>query len=110
MIRTICAIAAQTNLTLYQFDVKGVFLLAPCKEPVYMNLPGRYKLSTGKALKCQKLLYRLKQNAFGWHEMISGWLLEHSFENLDTNGVTFKKKNDEARWNCIKDAAHDTCG
>jgi len=39
--RTICALAAQENLTLYQFDVKGAFLLAPCKEPVYMNLPGR---------------------------------------------------------------------
>jgi len=44
VIRTICTIAAQENLTLYQFDVKGEFLLAPCKEPVYMNLPGRYKL------------------------------------------------------------------
>jgi hypothetical protein len=92
VIRTICAIAAQENLTLYQFDDKGAFLLAPCKEPVYMNLPGRYKLPPGKALKCKKLLYGLKQSAFGWHEMISGWLLEHGFENLDTDGVTFKKE------------------
>jgi len=92
MIRTICAIAAQENLTLYQFDVKGAFLLAPCKEPVYMNLPGSYKLLPGKAFKCKKMLYGLKQSAFGWHEMISGWLLEHGFENLDTDGVTFKKE------------------
>jgi len=93
VIRTICAIAAQENLTLYQFDVKGAFLLAPCKEPVYMNLPGRYKLPPGKALKCRKLLYRLKQSAFGWHEMTSGWLLEHGFEDLHTDGVTFKKED-----------------
>ena len=92
VIRTICAIAAQENLTLYQFDVKGAFLLAPCKEPVYMNLPGRYRLPPGKALKCRKLLYGLKQSAFGWHEMISGWLLDHGFENLDSDGVTFKKE------------------
>jgi len=92
VIRTICAIAAQENLTLYQFDVKGAFLLAPCKEPVYMNLPGRYKLPTGKALKCKMLLYGLKQSAFVWHEMISGWLLEHGFENLNTDDVTFKKE------------------
>jgi len=92
VICTICAIAAQENLSLYQFDVKGAFLLAPCKEPEYMNLPGRLKLPTGKVLKCKKLLYGLKQSAFGWHETISGWLLEHGFENLDTDGVTFKKE------------------
>jgi len=57
-----------------------------------MNLPGRYKLPPGKALECKKMLYGLKQCAFGWHEIISGWLLEHSFENLDTDGVTFKKE------------------
>ena len=37
VIRTICAIAAQENLTLYQLDVKGAFLLAPHKEPVYIR-------------------------------------------------------------------------
>jgi len=57
-----------------------------------MNLPGRYKLPPGKALKCKKLLYGLKQSGFGWHEMISGWLLQHGFENLDTDDVTFKKE------------------
>jgi len=54
IIRTICAIAAQENLTLYQFDIKGAFLMASCKEPVFMNLPGyntgRYRLPNGKAL------------------------------------------------------------
>jgi len=67
VIRTIYALASQENLTIYQFDIKGAFLLAPCKKPVYMNLPGRYKLQPGKALKCIKLLYGLKQSAFGWH-------------------------------------------
>jgi hypothetical protein len=57
-----------------------------------MNLPRRYKLPPGKALKCIKLLYGLKQSAFGWHEMISGWLVVHGFENLDSDGVTFKKE------------------
>ena len=57
-----------------------------------MNLPGRHKLPPGKALNCKKLLYGLRQSAFGWHKMISGWLLEHGFENLDTDGVTFKKE------------------
>jgi len=42
IIRTICAITAQEILTLYQFDIKGAFLMVLCKEPVYMNLPGQH--------------------------------------------------------------------
>jgi len=57
-----------------------------------MNPPGRYKLPPGKALKCIKLLYGLKQSAFCWYEMISGWLVDHGFEKLDSDGVTFKKE------------------
>ena len=69
IIRTICAIAEQENLTLCQFDIKGAFFhgAVPCKEPVYMNLPGRYRLPNGKVLRCLKLLYGLKQSAYGFH-------------------------------------------
>ena len=55
-IRSICAIAAQEGLTLYQFDVKGAFLLAECKERVYINLPGKYRLPQGKVLQCRRLM------------------------------------------------------
>ena len=71
---TICAIAAQEHLTLRQFDIKGTFLMAPCKEPVYMILPGQYRLPNGKALRCLKFLYGLKQSAYGFYELIYGWL------------------------------------
>ena len=88
---TICAIAAQENLKLYQFDIKGAFLMALCKEPVYMNLPGQYRLPNGKALRCLKLLYGLKQSAYGFYELISGWL-KSRIQKLDTDGVTFMKE------------------
>ena len=77
IIRTICAIAARKNLTLYQFDIKCAFLIAKCKEPVYMILQGRYRLHNGRALRCIKLLYGLKQSAYGFHELIGGWLKDH---------------------------------
>ena len=64
-VRTICSLAAQEGLTLYQFDVKGAFLNAPCTDEVYLNFPGKYKLPKGKALKCVKLIYGLKQAAAG---------------------------------------------
>jgi len=52
-----------------------------------MNLPGRCKLPPGKALKCIKLLYGLKQ-----HEMISVWFVDHGLKNLHSDGVNIKKE------------------
>jgi len=90
-IRSICAIAAQEGLTLYQFDVKGAFLLAECKERVYINLPGKYRLPKGKVLQCRRLIYGLKQAAHGWNRMFVKWLLDYGFVNLDNDRVTFVK-------------------
>jgi len=90
-IRSICAIAAQEGLTLYQFDVKGAFLLAECKERVYINLPGKYRLPKGKTLQCRRLIYGLKQAAHGWNQMFVKWLLDYGFINVDNDGVTFVK-------------------
>jgi hypothetical protein len=88
-IRTICAIAAQEGLTPYQFDVKGAFLLAECKEDVFIRLPGKYRLPKGKTLKCRRLLYGLKQSASGWNQMFSKWLTDYGFYNIDGDGVTY---------------------
>ena len=96
-IRTICAIAAQEGLKLYQFDVKGAFLMAPCEEPIYLNLPGRYRLPKGKALKCLRYIYGLRQSAAHWHKLFSKWLKDYGFENIDSDGVTWSmtgKKSD----------------
>jgi hypothetical protein len=90
-IRTICALAAQEGLTLYQFDVKGAFLLAECKEDVFIRLPGKYRLPKGKTLKCKRLLYGLKQSASGWNQMFSKWLTDYGFTNIDGDGVTYVK-------------------
>jgi len=96
-IQSICAIAAQEGLTLYQFNVKRAFLLAKCKERVYINLPGKYRLPKGKVLQCRRLIYGLKQAAHGWNQMFVKWLLDFGFVNVDNDGVTFVKnvnKND----------------
>ena len=91
-VRTICSLAAQEGLTLYQFDVKGAFLNAPCTDEVYLNFPGKYKLPKGKALKCVKLIYGLKQAAAGWNKLFASWLKQNQFYNLDGDGVTFLKE------------------
>jgi hypothetical protein len=63
-IRPICALASQEGLTVYQFDIKGTFLMAPCKEDIYLNLPGKYRLPKEKVLKLKKYIYGLHQSVF----------------------------------------------
>jgi len=71
--------------------VKGAFLLAECKERVYINLPGKYRLPKSKALQFRRLIYGLKQAAHGWNQMLVTWPLDYGFINVDNDGVTFVK-------------------
>ena len=56
---------------MYQFDIKGAFLNAPCNEDIYLNLPGKYRLPKGKVLKLRKYIYGLKQSAAHWHKVFA---------------------------------------
>jgi hypothetical protein len=87
-VRTICVLAAQEGPTLYQFDIKGAFFMSPCKEDIYINLPGKYRLPKGKVLKLKKYIYGLRHSAFHWHQLFAKWLANYGFENIDSDGVT----------------------
>jgi hypothetical protein len=89
---TMCALTTNEGPTLYQFDIKDVFLKAPCTDQVYLNFPVKYRLPKGKALKCLDLIYGLKQAAAGWNKMFVNCLKQHNFYNLDGDGVTFMKE------------------
>ena len=65
-IRAMCAIAAQENMRMYQFDIKSAFLIPECKELIYIQLPGEYRLPAGKVIKLRKMLYGLKNSAYAW--------------------------------------------
>ena len=86
-----CALAAQEDLRLYQFDVKSAFLIPECKEEIYIRLPGQYSLPDGKVLRLRKMLYGLKNSAFAWNEHFTKWMKDHGFTNVDGDGVTFVK-------------------
>ena len=96
-IRTICSIAAQEGLTLYQFDIKGAFLTAPCKEDIYLNLPGRYRLPKGKVLKLRKYIYGLRQSTSHWHKLFADWLTNYGFSNIDHDFWDAKWSSGQAR-------------
>jgi hypothetical protein len=91
-VRTMCALAASEGLTLYQFDIKDVFLNAPSTDQVYLHFAVKYRLPNGKTLKCLKLIYGLKQTTSGWNKMFVNCLKQYNFYNLDGDGVTFLKE------------------
>jgi hypothetical protein len=95
-IRTMCALAAQEDLLLYQFDVKSAFLIPECKEEIYVRLPGQYSLPEGRVLRLRKMLYGLKNSAFAWNEHFTKWMKDHGFTNVDGDGVTFIKVEKQA--------------
>lgn len=61
-IRVLLSVAANRNWSLWQLDVKNVFLHGNLHEEVYMLLPPRFQLSgsEGKLCKLRKTLYGLK--------------------------------------------------
>ena len=93
-LRAICALAVQENMKLYQFDVKSAFLIPECKEDIFIQLPGEYRLPVGKVLKLKKMLYGLKNSAAAWSDHINSCMVAHGYKNVDGDGVTFvKSKN-----------------
>ena len=90
-VRTICAIAAQENMKLFQFDVKSAFLIPECKENIFVQLPGEYRLPQGKVLRCLKYQYGLKNSALAWNEHLNAWMARHGYTNVDGDCVTFMK-------------------
>ena len=62
--------------------------MSPCKEDIYINLPGKYRLPKGKVLKLKKYIYGLRHSAFHWHQLFAKWLANYGFENIDSDGVT----------------------
>ena len=88
-LRALCALAAQENMKLYQFDVKSAFLIPECKEDIFIQLPGEYRLPAGKVIKLKKMLHWLKNSAAAWSDHINAWMVTHGYENVDGDGVTF---------------------
>ncbi|GJS05760.1 retrovirus-related pol polyprotein from transposon TNT 1-94 [Tanacetum coccineum] len=77
----VIAYAAHKNITIFQMDVKTVFLNGPLKEEVYVNQPERFidPESPDHVYRLKKALYDLKQAPRTWYDKLSSFLIEHSF-------------------------------
>nr|GEW20677.1 retrovirus-related Pol polyprotein from transposon TNT 1-94 [Tanacetum cinerariifolium] len=69
--------AAHKNMTIYQMDIKTIFLNGELKEEVYVSQPeGFVDLDNpSHVYKLKKALYGLKQAPRAWHDMLSSFLI-----------------------------------
>nr|GFA03511.1 uncharacterized mitochondrial protein AtMg00810-like [Tanacetum cinerariifolium] len=80
-VRLFIAYAAHKSFTIYQMDVKTVFLYGPLKEKVYVNQPDGFvePYHPDKVYRLKKALYGLKQAPRAWYDELSKFLLSKGF-------------------------------
>ncbi|KAJ9538590.1 hypothetical protein OSB04_031323 [Centaurea solstitialis] len=80
-IRIFLAYAAHKNFTVYQMDVKTVFLNGELKEEVYVSQPEGFVDHTkpNHVYILDKALYGLKQSPRAWYDHLSNALLDNGF-------------------------------
>ncbi|KAI5332437.1 hypothetical protein L3X38_022566 [Prunus dulcis] len=97
-IRTLIALAAQKEWSLYQLDVKSAFLNGILKEEVYVEQPQGYvqENKETKVYKLNKALYGLKQAPRAWYDEIDAYLNNAGFKKSSSEATLYVKTNDTA--------------
>ncbi|GJW16665.1 putative ribonuclease H-like domain-containing protein [Tanacetum coccineum] len=97
-IRLFLAFASYMGFTVYQMDVKSVFLYGTIKEEVYVHQPIGFVDPThpNKVYKVIKALYGLHQAPRAWYVTLSSFLMENGFRRGTIDKTLFikKKKSD----------------
>nr|GEW91248.1 hypothetical protein [Tanacetum cinerariifolium] len=80
-VRLFIAYAAHKSFTVYQMDVKTVFLYGPLKEEVYVNQPDSFvdPYHPDKIYRLKKALYGLKQAPRVLYDELSNFLVSKGF-------------------------------
>ncbi|GKB21700.1 putative ribonuclease H-like domain-containing protein [Tanacetum coccineum] len=83
-IRLFLAFASYMGFTVYQMDVKSVFLYGTIGEEVYVHQPPSFVdlAHPNKVYKVIKALYGLHQAPRAWYETLSSFLLENGFRRV----------------------------
>nr|GEY09106.1 retrovirus-related Pol polyprotein from transposon TNT 1-94 [Tanacetum cinerariifolium] len=94
-VRLFIAYAAHKSFTVYQMDVKTVFLYGPLKEEVYINQPDDFvdPYHPDKVYRLKKALYRLKQAPRAWYDELSKFMLSKGFSKGSIDPTLFITKH-----------------
>ncbi|GJU27967.1 putative ribonuclease H-like domain-containing protein [Tanacetum coccineum] len=97
-IRLFLAFASYMGFTVYQMDVKSIFLYGTIEEEVYVHQPPGFvdPAHPNKVYKVIKALYGLHQAPRAWYETLSSFLMENGFRRGTIDKTLFikKKKSD----------------
>ncbi|GKA84777.1 putative ribonuclease H-like domain-containing protein, partial [Tanacetum coccineum] len=98
VIRLFLAFASYMGFTLYQMDVKSVFLYGTIEGEVYVHQTPSFvdPAHPNKVYKVIKALYGLHQAPRAWYETLSSFLIENGFRRGTIDKTLFikKKKSD----------------
>nr|GEV42820.1 retrovirus-related Pol polyprotein from transposon TNT 1-94 [Tanacetum cinerariifolium] len=94
-IRLFLAYAAHKDFTVFQMDVKTVFLNGIPKEEVYVAQPPDHVYALDKAL------YGLKQAPRAWYDVLSQFLIESGFQKGSIDTTLFIKKKAKSEYVAI---------
>jgi Reverse transcriptase (RNA-dependent DNA polymerase) len=91
--RIIFSIAVNQNWTLYQLNVRNVFLQRMLDEEIYMTLPSGYKKECDAIVICKlnKSIYGLKQSPRAWYGKLSSYLTYCNFQISSADHSLFLK-------------------
>nr|GFA45083.1 hypothetical protein [Tanacetum cinerariifolium] len=94
-VRLFIAYAAHKSFTVYQMDVKTLFLYGPLKEEVYVNQPDGFvdPYHPDKVYRLKKALYGLKQDPRAWYDELSKFLLSKGFTKGSIDPTLFITKH-----------------
>lgn len=92
-IRALIALAAQKGWSLYQLDVKFVFLNGELKDEVYVEQPQGFlmKGDEDKVYKLKKTLYGLKQAPRAWYSQIDFYFTNKGFKKSKSEPTLYVK-------------------
>ncbi|GKC88795.1 retrovirus-related pol polyprotein from transposon TNT 1-94 [Tanacetum coccineum] len=92
-VRMFIAYAAHKNFTIFQMDVKTVFLNGPLNEEVYVSQPNGFvdPYFPDHVYKPKKALYGLKQAPRAWYDKLSSFLIENHFTKHSVDPTLFTR-------------------
>ena len=95
-IRIIIFLAATYCWSLYQLDVKNIFLYGDLQEEMYMEQPSGFVAQGeyGKVCKLKKSLYGLKQSPRAWFDRFSDVVIEFGIKRSSCDHTIFFKYTD----------------
>lgn len=96
-IRLVVAFVAQKGWTIYQLDVKSVFLHGELHETIFLEQPCGYlqKRNENMVYKLKNALYGLKRAPCTWYNRIKAYFMKEGFEKCDYEHTLFTKTRND---------------